>query len=76
MAYEYEVEVKFQEDTATPHQHARYKEVLMMYDGVGVGHKKTETSTMHISSRKELTQEGLARFLSDEIPILSFKRME
>ena len=76
MVYRYELEVKFYDDTASQGQQHDFYEFLRIYDTIGIGHKKTETSTVNISSNIKLTQEGLAKLLGENIPILSFKKVE
>jgi len=76
MTYNYEVEVKYHDDNADQATRSRYYRILEMHDGVGIGHKKTLTSTMNISSETELTKNELENLLGDDIPILSFNQLE
>ena len=77
MKYNYEVEVKFHGDCASPHQASRYNQVVMMYDGEEISkNKQEETTLVSLHPRKELTLEGLARLLGENIPIISFSKME
>ena len=77
MTYNYQVEVKFHEECASLPQAARYNQVVMMYDGEEVlKNRQAEKTTVSLHPRKELTLEGLARLLGENIPIISFSKME
>jgi len=70
----YEVRVGFDDRTADVVASKAYFYVLDKYDALGIGHEKTRTSTMFISSEKPITLEGLAGELGD-IPVLSVKKV-
>ena len=76
MEHKYEIEVGFHDDTANQATNDRYYEFLRIYDGVGIGHKQTETSTVIINSERELTKSELEKFLGGNIPILFLKKVE
>ena len=76
MVYQYELEVRFHNDTANQAQQYDFYEFVRVYKPATVGHKAKETSTLYISSESELTRDGLARLLGENIPIISFKRVE
>ena len=61
MTYLYEAEVKYHDDDPAKSQtaHDNYYRVLEMFNGAGIGHKKTLTSTINISSETELTKKEL-----------------
>ena len=75
MDYQYEVEVKFYEDTANQAQRYNFYEFVRIYEPKIIEHKVKETSTLWISSQSELSSEGLSKFFGG-ISILSFKNVE
>ena len=76
MTFNYEIRVGFHEDFATDAIRGRYWDFLSKYNGNSIGNKATESSTAIIQSKEELTKEGLAEILGEDIPILSFKGLE
>jgi hypothetical protein len=76
MPNRYEIEVKFHEGNANQAQQQNFYEFRRIYEPTVIGHKERETSTICISSESELTREGLAKILGDDIPVLSFNQLE
>lgn len=55
--------------------HRKYFDFLNRYQAIGTGNREKGTSTVIISSEKELALEQLIRDLG-EIPIISFEKKE
>ncbi len=72
MAYDYELEVKYQDENADTITRSKYYRVLEMFNGNSIRNKDKGTATIEISSETELTQKELENLLGDDIPILSF----
>lgn len=69
----YAIDVGFDDDTDVVTSRKYYR-ILDKYGALGIGHEKTQTSTMFISPEKPLNLEQLASDLGD-IPILSVREM-
>lgn len=70
----YEVEVKFDDDTADVPTSERYSEVIKQLGAIETDNGETKTSTLFIRSNEELTREGLEKLFGKDIPILYFRR--
>jgi hypothetical protein len=74
----YEMEIGFHPDMhGNGEKLEKYKQLLSSYNITGlIGHKQKETTTLCIFSEAELTRGDLESFLSDDIPVCSFKKLE
>lgn len=71
----YQLLVRFNDDTAEVPTSNRYYEFLEKFGTAGLGNSDG-TSTVFISSKRELTKEGLAKLLGEDIPIISLEKTE
>jgi hypothetical protein len=70
----YEITVDFYDEDSDVGKARRYSQILNKYDARGIGHERTRTSSMFISSEKPLNLEQLAKDLGD-IKILSVREI-
>ena len=68
----YEIHVELDDSCLDVVTSKTYHEFLDKYNALGVGHDRTQTSTIFLSSEKPLDLEELARDL-EGIPILSIE---
>jgi len=69
----YEILVDFDNETADVVTLKTYFQALEKYDATGIGHKKTKTSSIFISSKKPLNLEELSKDLGN-IKIFSVRK--
>jgi hypothetical protein len=61
----YKILVDFDDETADVVKSRTYFQALKKYDATSIGHEKTKTSSMFISSEKPLNLEELSRDLEN-----------
>ena len=71
---DYKIDVGFYDDASDVGQIRTYYRALEKYDAKGIGHEKTRTSTMFLSSDKPLNIRQLTKDLED-IKILSVRKV-
>ena len=77
MENNYEITLRFHEDTASREERKVYDEFVKVYEPSStVGNKQNGITSVIIPSELELTQKGLERFLGGIITIASFKKLE
>lgn len=77
MQHFYEVILRFYGGTAEQSALKRYDKLASLYEiSKVVRDRQAETTTLKISSRREITPNRIEKLLGSEIPIISFKKME